>query len=520
VRTPLPIALPVALLLCWTSAFSASAADDPFAVQVIPSAGRTVTAELADLDGDGRVDVLQAVVFDMPPKERRVFRVYLQQSDGTIRETHDLEVKLPGPAATYDLANVDGAAGAELLLLQPRGVGIFSFSRAGGGNLEARFSEALIPEDVTMAAAFDERGLDRFAIANFDFGPAAWLLVPGIGETFFLSPDGALQARIEVGARANYFIQPPGPMLTESDIQLFLDSPRISVGDIDGDGRPDIMSSSRHELRLFFGRADGSFARVPDQRIALERVSLEDHIRGSGAVRCVARDIDGDALLDLLVSVTEGGLMNANANSYVYFNRGSGWDLDTPDVTFEGAETVSADQLIDLDGDGHLEIVRMGIKISILELVEIFVQRAFDAWLHAYPLAPIPAGSAAPEAAPPPMISKKFDVKLDFETSRTAGFVPTIDHDVNGDGFVDYLGSSDGTKIEVYLGSLESGFRRAATQAVSSEGRIRGGDINADDLPDFILFNTRRLDEPLRLITNLGILPGTPKRTAIEARDD
>jgi hypothetical protein len=85
---------------------------------------------------------------------------------------------------------------------------------------------------------------------------------------------------------------------------------------------------------------------------------------------------------------------------------------------------------------------------------------------------------------------------------------------------VDYLGSSDGTKIEVYLGSLEAGFRRAATQAVSSEGRIRGGDLNADGLPDFVLFNTRRPDEPLRLITNLGTLPGTPKRTTIEARDD
>jgi hypothetical protein len=118
------------------------------------------------------------------------------------------------------------------------------------------------------------------------------------------------------------------------------------------------------------------------------------------------------------------------------------------------------------------------------------------------------------------MFSKKFAVKLDFETSRTAGFVPTIDYDVNGDGFVDYLGAADGTKIEVYLGSRDAGFRNAVIQEVPSEGRIRGGDLNADELPDFILFNTRRLDEPLRLVTNLGTLPGTPKRTTIEVRDD
>jgi len=502
------------------AAFSASAGDEPFGVQVIPSTGRTVTAELTDLDGDGRVDVLQAVVFDMPPKERRFFRVYLQHSDGTIPESPDLEVAIPGSVATYDIANVDGVAGDEVLLLQPRGIGLFSFSRAEGGQLVARLREALIPEDLTMAAASDERGLDRTVIARFEFGPAPWLIVPGIGETFFLSPDGALRARIRSGARANYFIQPPGPMLTESDIQIFLDAPRISIGDIDGDGRPDILASSRHELRLFFGRADGSFGRTPDQKIALERISLEDHIRGSGSARCIGRDIDGDGLIDLLVSVTEGGVMNASANSYVYFNRGRGWNLDTPDASFESAEVLSADQLIDLDGDGQLEIVRMGIKISILELVEIFVQRALDAWLNAYTLAPAPAGSPSPAAEPQPMITKKFAVKLDFETSRTAGFVPTINYDVNGDGFVDYLGAADGTKIEVYLGSREKGFRIAATQKVPSEGRIRGGDLNADELPDFILFNTRRLDEPLRLITNLGTLPGTPKRVSIEARDD
>lgn len=512
--------LSVGFIALWASAFSASAIDEPFGVQVIPSTGRTVTAELADLDGDGRVDVLQAVVFDMPPNERRVLRVYLQQPDGTIRANHDLEVGIPRSAATYDIANVDGVAGDELLLLLPRGVGIFTFSRAEDGRLVSRLREALIPEDLTMAAASDERGLDRMAIVSFGFGPNPWLVVPGIGETFFLSPDGALLARIRSGARANYFIQPPGPLLTESDIQLFLDAPRISVGDIDGDGRADIMASSRHELRLFFGRADGSFGRSADRRIALGRVSLEDHIRGSGSVRCIARDIDGDALLDLLVSVTNGGVMNASSKSYVYFNRGSGWDLDSPDASFEDAETLSADQLIDLDGDGHLEIVRMGVKISVLELIEIFVQRALDAWLHAYTLAPAPAGSAAPEVEPSPFITKKFDVMLDFETSRTAGFMPTIEYDVNGDGFVDYLGGSDGTKIEVYLGSRESGFRSAATQDVSSEGQIRGGDLDADGRPDFILFNSRRPDEPLRLVTNLGNLPGTPTRTAIDVRED
>jgi hypothetical protein len=498
---------------------SASAAGDaPFAVQQIPSDGRSVAAELTDLDGDGRVDVLQAVVFDMPPNERRLFRVYLQRADGSLPERHDLELAVPEAAATYDVANVDGAPGDEVLLLQPRGVSILAFARDEGGALVARTSRARIPEDLTMAAASDERGLDRLVLASFAFGPEPKLIVPGIGETFVLSPTGEVHARIRGGARANYFIQPPGPFLTESDIQAFVDSPRISVGDIDGDGRADILASTRHELRLFFARADGSFGREADRRIALERVSLEDHIRGSGSVRSAARDIDGDGLLDLLLSLTEGSVMSANANSYVYFNHGTGWNLDRPDASFESAETVSADQLIDLDGDGRLELVRMGIKISVLELVEIFVQRALDAWLNAYSLARAPAGAAPPSTPPRPMFTKKVAVQLDFETSRPAGFMPTIQFDVNNDGFVDFLGSSDGTQIEIHLGSRDAGFRKPVLQEISTEGRIRGGDLDGDGLPDFILFNTRRADEPLRVVTNLGRLPGSPKRATIEAR--
>ena len=59
-------------------------AEDPFTVQVIESLGRTVTAELADVDGGGRQDLVQAVTSGMPPDEKRVVRVYPQQAGGWI----------------------------------------------------------------------------------------------------------------------------------------------------------------------------------------------------------------------------------------------------------------------------------------------------------------------------------------------------------------------------------------------------------------------------------------------------
>lgn len=498
------------------AASTALGAEDPFTVQILASSGRTVTAELVDLDGDGRQDLLHAVIFGMPPTEQRVLRVHLQRGDGTIPDAYDLEVRIPEPCAAYDLAEVDGIPGAEVLFLQPRGVGSMSFERGADGALGTRFRQAKIPEDVTIGVASDERGFDRHRIASFDFGDRPWLIVPGMGETFFLSPVGDLRARIRSGSRANYFLQPPGPMMTESDIQLFFDAPRISVGDVNGDARPDIVASSRHELRLFFQNEDGGYARDPDEAIPLGRVTLEDHIRGTGSVRSVARDLDGDGLLDLLLSLTVGGVMNAHSNTTVYFNRGQGWDLADPDVAFETEKALSADQLIDLDSDGNVEIVRMGISIGILELVEIFLQRELDVSVRAYRLAPREAEGATIEN-PEPLFETKLDVPLDFETSRPAGFIPTIDFDVNGDGFSDYLDASDGTRLDVYLGSEKNGLARSATQEISTEGQIRAGDLDADGLPDFVLFNSRRLDEPVRIVKNRGVLPGTPKRPVDDA---
>ena len=46
------------------------ACGGPVTVQVIESLGRTVTAELVDLDGDGRQDLMQAVTGQSAARDR------------------------------------------------------------------------------------------------------------------------------------------------------------------------------------------------------------------------------------------------------------------------------------------------------------------------------------------------------------------------------------------------------------------------------------------------------------------
>lgn len=497
---------------------SSAAEEDPFGVRVIESKGRTVTAELVDLDGDGRQDLLQAVTFGLPPNERRVLRVYLQSGAGEIATTPSLVVPIPAQSAAYDLAQVDEHPGEDLLLLRPRGIGIVSFVRDEAGRLQSRVRDAKIPEDLTIGVSNDERGLDWLPIATHGLGPEPWLVVPGLGETFLLAADGRLRARIASGVRANFFLQPSGLMVSESDIQLFLDAPRISVGDIDGDGRADLLASSRHQLQLFFQAEDGSFPHAPSRVLDLDRISFQDHIRGSGAVRSAGRDIDRDGRMDLVVSETLGGVMNARYNTHVFFNRDGGWDLARPDYAFESPKVLGADQLLDVDGDGSLELMRIGIPLTVLELIEVFLQEAIDANLVVFGL-PRPESVPSRPRSGDAWFEVKLGIPLDFETSRPAGFIPSVEYDFNGDGFLDYISSTDGTRLEIRVGDRAGGYgTRSARQNLATEGQIRPGDINGDGLTDLVLFNTRRDDQSVRLLTNRGVLPGTVVRPALQAQ--
>ncbi len=493
----------VVLLSTWLIA-GPVAGKDLFDVVEIESRGRTLAAEIADLDGDGLSDLVQFTSTGLPPDDSRSIRVYLQSESG-VPTVPSFETPIPAGAAAYDLGDVLDRPGVEILFLQPTGLTLLSLAEG-----TAHAVDLVLPNAISVGAGEDERGLDRIAIVTHAFGSEPWLQVPGLGEVFFLGPDGSVRARIDVGGRANYFIQPPGPVFAESDIQLYFDAPRIATGDVDANGSVDIVSASRHELRVFLQRADGSFGRTADRTIPLRRVSESDHIRGSGSVRTIARDIDADGLLDLLISETRGGITDSSAVSSIYLNRAGIWNLDKPDATYPSKDAVSTDLLIDLDSDRKLELVRYVVPINVLELVEVFVTRAVDAHMSIY------SAKSGPADLEDSVYERKLDVPLDFETSRPKGFIPTLNFDLNGDGLRDYLASSDGSEIDVFLATAELEFpKRSGHQTIPSEGAVNGGDLDNDGLTDLVIFNSRRYHQSVYLAINQGVLPGTRHRGSL-----
>ena len=486
-------------------AASAATAEDtplPFAVQTIPTVGRTVAAELADLDGDGRAELLAIVFRGVWPDETREIHVHYPDADGALPATPSWSVPLPEAAANYDLAPLDDQPGAEVLFLVRDGLEVLSLA---GRTPQWRTLRVASPP--TVAVRPDERGLDRLPIARPELGKGR-LLVPGLGEAWLLGAQGESLGQLRIGGRANYLVPPrPGPTLGENELELYFDVPTLHTADIDGDGRRDVVTTNRHAIRIFRQRADGSFPRDPDRELALRLMSLEDQVRNSGSVRCDLRDFNGDGRADLLVSHASGGLTNAMNRTRIHLNRDGDFDLANPDQSFERRGGIAADELVDLDGNGRVEWLRVYVPFGLLQIAEMLVQRQIDA------RAEIRRGLDGGRFEEKPSTERSFSIPFDFETLRPRGFVPTLERDWNGDGRLDLLGSDGGKAVEVCLAGDGANFGRCeARQPLDTGGRIRFGDLDGDGLSDFVLYDTRRPDVPVRVGVNRGNLPGTPPR--------
>jgi hypothetical protein len=270
------------------------------------------SAAVADVTGDGLADALMTTGIHGPgvPDEDFKLMVLAQQPDHTLAPprmlpTHASSSRSPMRLATGDL---DGDGDTDVAMAGDSGLDIF---RQEGGVLAA---PTLLPTgglavDVRIADV-DQDGHNDLVVSREDEGGI--VVYPG-------QADGGFGTPIVVGTEGNG---------------------QIEVGDMNGDGRPDIVARITFSFSVYTQTPDGGFA-APVR-----------HDIGAGTGGMAVGDMSGDGRADVAVTISTN---DPDSRILVYQQNAAG-GLDDP-VAYGVYDSPEPAVLADVNNDERTDLV-------------------------------------------------------------------------------------------------------------------------------------------------------------------
>jgi len=292
-----------------------------------PAGTSTTDVDLVDVDGDGDLDIYKAQGTDgfagRPDQ--------LLINDGHGHFVDESASRLPPENANSlkaDFGDVDGDGdldailanvGPELLLLND-GLGVFT-----DGSSRLPVPPPLLDDlspDARFADVDGDGDLDILVSNEIPFpGP-----FPGAQDRLWIN-DGTARFSDETATRLPAAIDQTAAMLP---------------GDIDGDGDLDIVVLNRGPEKVLVNSGAGVFTDETEDRFP----ETDDSTRAGGLA-----DLDRDGDLDLVTGNSRGEA------AAIYFNDGRGvFVAGDFGMTPRPDETIAGLELVDLDGDGDLDV--------------------------------------------------------------------------------------------------------------------------------------------------------------------
>ena len=274
-----------------------------------------------------------------------------------------------------------------------------------------------------------------------------------------------------------------------------------AIGDLDGDGRPDVLTVNDDEtISVFIGKPDGTLG------------SRRDYLTSGDPAGAAIADLNGDGHADVAVA-DRGGFAT------VFLNRGDGTLAAKQDYACGAGPASIATG--DIDGNDSPDlVVTNSSSISVL-------RNNGDGTFHAMEEYPVDKGSPVSVALGDLNGDGKADVVTGdgdrdvsvflnhgdgtFQTARdydASGAVSVALGDLNGDGKLDIATARCGCGVAVLLNAGDGTLRRRRLYAVrgtfssaADPQSIAIADLNGDHRADLVTANS---DEHMSLLLNNG----------------
>ena len=280
--------------------------------------GLSMDAAVADIDGDGDLDIVVA-------NEFRPNILLLNDGKGRF---FDASARLPRTehdSEDVGIADFDGDGDLDIVFVSEDDQTNELYLNDGAGN----FIDASGRIPVTGTT-------NGLAVADLNRDGAPDLLLANNGQDAAVINDGSGHFRDETEARL-----PASPDVTQD----------LELGDVDGDGDLDLVVGNEGANGLYINDGSGHFTDESRARIPLRDTPEETREADFG-------DVDGDGDLDLLFANVSAFVADADPRNRLLINDGRGYFTDETgsrlppdtDSSFDG-------DFRDLDGDGDLDIV-------------------------------------------------------------------------------------------------------------------------------------------------------------------
>lgn len=413
-----------------------------------------------------------------------------------------VERSVPSGTGVLDVAMLPGRRGPQVVFASAAGLRV----------------EALIGNDppkvfpVPGGLALPERPWDvsRIPIVDDWHGlgsPAA--LVPALRGGWLVDLTTGETRPLPMPMQATY--RTYMPHLPEIEWQWMVQQvtwPSLSRADDDGDGRLDLFALGRFEIFVYHAGPEGLPAE-PSRRIAFRPFDEETEREPQAtSTNYFARDLDGDARADLMLSTISGGLSDGQSLTQIFLNAGDGVAIpETPSAERLIEDGFSTFTFVDADGDGRDEILEASIEFGVLQIVRFLLTRGATTTIRLLRLDPEAPGGLRV------LFEDDFSFRIDFSEGSIAGVIPNLG-DWNGDGIKDFYLADGDDGITFRLGRVEDGVPHFGSTVDRQPVPLRSGqsravDLDGDGLDEIVTFSTKDPDAPLLVLENLGRLPGT-----------
>ena len=421
-------------------------------------------AAVHDIDGDGFNDVLAVCCDEYSNPLNKFVAVFLGNKDGEFPSVPSTICPLDPSVGALFFAETDGAAPIELVATNASGATIYGFRDGKLENLAETPFISLLPDGSKEPQFFEE--------------PMQDLDGDGISEWLIPVPSG-------------YEVRTPAAGVT------------VIPCDVVSEIRNDSSTIITHRLPAYTyfkipGQEQQSIAFLSDEYADFaygpgwkehRRFSVPVNLEEKWEASSTMKDIDANGLPDLIVTQVKG-TVNLKVLTQIYLATEPFSYPAVPTASFEVDGSITSPLLEDVDGDGKLDLMFIGVPFSIKNFVSYFMRNKLTISVDVH----LFSGAGFPE-------KPTYQSKLTLDAPEGRERIAYTVGDFTGDGLLDVAVGQGSQSLAIHCGNTGRFVSSKADieLALPAFGIARPYTIDGNASQDMVIFhpsgvNHRRIE--------------------------